>query len=130
MGPDANSGKGAYLEAVSLLLNQRPAPTAGILTLPRARPVWVACLWDHSDGRVKEVVPAVATHRAGDLVLCDFWDPRSGESREHWVEKKFVRNRPILAAQAWLAPPAVIPLPPASRACPTFADETEPEAIA
>lgn len=114
---------------VNLLLNQRPAPTAGILTLPRARPVWVACLWDHSDGRVKEVVPAVATHRAGDLVLCDFWDPRSGEAREHWMEKTFVRNRPILTAQAWL-PSLVASAPAPAVADPVESQQAEPEAIA
>ncbi|MCO7240894.1 hypothetical protein [Aeromicrobium sp. CnD17-E] len=80
---------------MSSLVNEQPAPTAGVVPLPQPRPVWVGCLWQHDGDQVKETVPAWATHRSGTLILCDFWDPRTGDERAHWMEASFVRPRPI-----------------------------------
>jgi hypothetical protein len=84
---------------MSLLINQQPAPSGKPTPLASPRPVWVGCLWDHGGEQVKELVPAMATHTYEDLVLCDFWDPRTGSSRQHWMEKEFVRDRPTSIAQ-------------------------------
>lgn len=83
---------------MSLLINQQPAPTGVPTVLAKPRPVWVGCLWDHGGERVKELVPAMATHTYENLVLCDFWDPRTGSSRQHWMEREFVRDRPTSIA--------------------------------
>lgn len=99
---------------MSLLINQQPAPSGKPVMLASPRPVWVGCLWDHGDERVKELVPAVATHTYEGLVLCDFWDPRSGSSRQHWMEREFVRDRPTSIApqpHADVTHPAAAPSP-------------------
>jgi hypothetical protein len=100
----------------TLLVNQQPPPTSGITALPRPLTVWVGCLWNHGDHTVKEVVPARATHRADGLVLCDFYDPRSGPSRVHWMEEEFVKERVIApstrpARQPDVVHPAAAPSP-------------------
>lgn len=83
---------------MSALLNEQPTPTIKPTKLPTPRPVWVACLWDMNGERVKELVPATATHRVGELVLCDFYDPRC-DSRQHWMPNVFVRDREIKHAE-------------------------------
>ena len=101
---------------MSLLINQQPAPSGTPVPLPEPRPVWVGCLWDHGDQHVKELVPAMATHTADGLVLCDFWDPRTGGSRVHWMEEEFVRDRPVSIK----TPPAATSPHPAAAPSPTF----------
>ncbi|MEH3067202.1 MAG: hypothetical protein PGN15_03790 [Aeromicrobium erythreum] len=83
---------------MSLLINQQPTPSGTPVPLAQPRPVWVGCLWDHGGEQVKELVPAVATHTYESLVLCDFWDPRTGANRLHWMEREFVRDRPTSIA--------------------------------
>lgn len=80
---------------MSLLINQQPAPSGTPVPYAEQRPVWVGCLWNHGGEHVKEMVPAFATHESGDLVLCSFWDPRTGPAREHWMHRDFVRDRPV-----------------------------------
>jgi hypothetical protein len=97
---------------MTLLLNQQPRPARGVVALEHPETVWVGCIWDHGEDRVKEVVPARATHRAPGLVLCDFYDPRSGPSREHWMEEEFVRERIVPATEhAPRRHPAAAPSP-------------------
>lgn len=100
---------------MSLLINEQPEPSGTVTALLEPRPVWVGCLWDHGEEPVKELVPATATHTCGDLVLCDFWDPRTGQNRAHWMEEEFVRDRPTSIAPSKMKPvtdhPAAAPSP-------------------
>jgi hypothetical protein len=77
---------------VSALLNQSPRPDRGVRALDQPRPVWVLCQW--SEG-VDEPVPAFATHETVELLLCDFWDARTGACREHWMDRRHVLARSI-----------------------------------
>lgn len=105
----------AYGDLMGLLINQQPTPSGTPVPLPEHRPVWVGCLWNHGGEQVKEMVPAVATHTHGELVLCSFWDPRTGPSRDHWMHRDFVRDRPVS-----IAPKAPAPDHPAAAPSPTF----------
>lgn len=102
---------------MSLLINQQPEPSGDRVKLDDPRPVWVGCLWDHGDQKVQELIPATATHTCGDLVLCDFWDPRTGEDRTHWMHEEFVRDRPTAIGASQRNPS---PNHPAAAPSPTF----------